>query len=302
MAYVESGYVSLNYSEGDDTYVASGYVANGYVGVGSGGNYFGVSILAESNDINIAIDTHILKLTAEVNATTEHLVILSPTHTIRAGTKISTAPPFQLQINFEDVEITGSEAVYSPPVGEGANNVSIETLHIVVNYINNTNRNEYIRPLSSLLEIERLYHSVHEKITPSPFILAVWGNRASCQSFTTKRVMSIAGVEIKPYPYWNAEDYTHSHLSEKEIAVDGNSIVSLTKLGKYSKEVEIHGRGIKNNIIDDIISKVNSEEFEVVFTDAGGEWAKFNLTTNPISITPLYDNAEYSNITIRILV
>ena len=119
---------------------------------------------------------------------------------------------------------------------------------------------------------------------------------------TVTKVVRLNGITFTyPLSYFKGL-YNNDYIAESILAIDGSSIVNVLKRGKFATPILLKGEFISENELIKLKNIISNDIIEVELNNGIIKQAKFDLLAKPLEAIPLWDNAKYYTIYIRLLV
>ena len=217
---------------------------------------------------------------------------------------VGTPPSLYLSINPKEPNYTGYVAVTAavPPIA----NFEAQTLVINISVLQNqSGDNVYHEADVIILNITKLAENIWERIYPPALELPVNATSSFAQPYGDKRVVSIGGVVFDKALYWSENLGSTKYLFQGNLAIDGSSIVSVSPLGAYNHQHFINtysSFAIHKDIVAQLVSLVNTNTYDIIFTDGSFQSVKFDLLSTPLSLEPTHEGSAHYYIIIKVLV
>jgi hypothetical protein len=119
-----------------------------------------------------------------------------------------------------------------------------------------------------------------------------------------KRVKSIDGVTLDNNCFISTEFDIDDYIGERNIAIDGSSVVFVQAKGAMTREVKIYSKDsgwIHKDTKDLIIATVDTTAKTVVYSDDTSDTFYYDHSRVPVSFQPLYEGSLWYTIEINLL-
>jgi len=119
-----------------------------------------------------------------------------------------------------------------------------------------------------------------------------------------KRVTKIDGVTLDNKCFISTEFDIDDYIAERQIAVDGSSVVFVQAKGTMSNEVQITSKSsgwIKEETKDALIDTVDESAKVIEFDDNTSATYYYDHTKVPLQFSPLYEGCLWYNVEINLL-